>query len=197
MPNDNPACADCKAKKKRCIHRNQPVKVAEAEVVPASMSPLSDPAVPTPALTPAPTPAPTPAVALGAATRGRRKAAEAAEAKPKETSPDPAPAESNDELSSVPSGPEEQPVVKKSIKRRRPKFAKSQNGIPDFPADSLQAASTMSVHRVWARELEGNLEELQRNLQAFDDAHRATMASAQNIQRTVDGWIQTWAATGR
>ncbi|OQE44974.1 hypothetical protein PENCOP_c002G06703 [Penicillium coprophilum] len=199
MPNDNPACADCKAKKKRCIHRNQPVKVAEAEVVPTSMSPLSD-SVPTPTLTPAPTPAPAPAAALGAATRGRRKAAEAAEAaeaKPKETSPDPAPAESNDELSSVSSGTEEQPVVKKFSKRRRPKFAKSQNGVPDFPADSLQAASTMSVHRVWARELEGNLEELQRNLQAFDDAHRATMTSAQNIQRTVDGWIQTWAATGR
>lgn len=71
MPSVNPACADCKAKKKRCIHRNQPVKVAE-EAVPASMSSPSAPAaVPTPAPTPAPVEAP------GAATRGRRKAAEA------------------------------------------------------------------------------------------------------------------------
>ncbi|KAJ5442422.1 hypothetical protein N7445_005429 [Penicillium cf. griseofulvum] len=198
MPNDNPACADCKAKKKRCIHRNQPVKVAEAEVVPAIMSPPSDPAVPTPAHTPAPTPAPV--AAPGAATRGRRKAAEAAEAaevKPKEMSP--APADSSDELSSVPSEAEQKPVVKKSTKRsRRVKpTAKSQNEIPDFPADSLQAACTMSVHSVWARKLEANLEELQMNMQAFDEAHRATITSAQEIQRTVDGWMQTWAATGR
>ncbi|KAJ5807445.1 hypothetical protein N7447_010901 [Penicillium robsamsonii] len=191
MPNDNPACADCKAKKKRCIHRNQPVTIAEAEVIPASMSPPSDPAVPTPA----PSPAPAAPAAPGAATRGRRKATEIAETKPKEASP--APADSSDELSSVLSEAEQKPVKKSTRRSCRAKPAKSQNGIPDFPADSLQAASTMSVHRVWARELETNLEELQRNMQTFDEAHRATMASAQNIQRTVEGWIQTWSATSR
>lgn len=72
MPSDNPACADCKAKKKRCIHRNQPVKVAKVEAVSASMSAPSATAT---VLTPASTPVPV-AVA-GSSTRGRRKTADA------------------------------------------------------------------------------------------------------------------------
>jgi hypothetical protein len=111
----------------------------------------------------------------------------------------PARADSSDELSSVPSEAEQKPVVKKSTKRgRRVKLtAKSQAGIPDFPADPVQAACTMSVHNVWARKLEANLEELEKNMETFDEAHRATMASAKEVQRTVAGWMQTWAATGR
>ncbi|CAI7571526.1 unnamed protein product [Penicillium discolor] len=203
MPNNNPACADCKAKKKRCIHRNQPVKVTEAEAVPASMSsPSAPPPVPTPAATPAPVAPP------GVATRGRRKAAEA-KAKAKEMSP--APADSSDELSSVPSEAEEKPVVKKPTKRTRrakPTAPESPSGAPDLSPDNLHAASTMSVHRVWARELQSKLQELERAMQAFNEAHRdglaapqalyeahrETLAAAQAIQRTVDGWIQTWAS---
>ncbi|CAI7611809.1 unnamed protein product [Penicillium glandicola] len=189
MPSDNPACAECKAKKKRCIHRNQTVKVAEAEVeaVPASMSPPSVPAVPTPAPTPVPAAAPAP----GVSTRGRRKAAEA---QPKEASP--APADSSDELSSVPSEAEQKSVVKKTTKRRRAKPAAAKV-IPEFPTDSLQAASTMSVHAVWARQLRANLDDLQENTETFNEAHRAVIASTRAIQNTVEGWIQTWAATGR
>lgn len=113
----------------------------------------------------------------------------------------PAPADSSDELSSVPSEAEQKPVVKKSTKRsRRAKnkaAAESQNEAPNLAADNLQAASTMSVHTVWARELHENLQDLERCMQTFDEAHRATMAAAHAIQRTVDGWIQTWAVSGR
>ncbi|KAJ5951834.1 uncharacterized protein N7479_010247 [Penicillium vulpinum] len=215
MPSDNPACADCKAKKKRCMHRNQPVKVAEAEVTSANMSdPCAATPAPTPSLTPAATPVP--ATVPGAATRGRRKAAEAAEAKPKEMSP--APADSSDELSSVPSEAEQKPVVKSTKRSRRAKTsaaaastttAKAQDEVPDLPAESqsevpddlpadlVNAACTMSVHSIWARKLQANLQELEANMQAANEAHRVTMATAQEIQRTVDGWIQTWTATGR
>ncbi|OQE27083.1 hypothetical protein PENFLA_c006G02629 [Penicillium flavigenum] len=211
MPNHNPACADCKAKKKRCIHRNQPVKVAEAEAIPASMSSPSAPAaVPTPAATPAPVEAP------GAATRGRRKAAEA---KSKEMSP--APAESSDGLSPVPSEPEQKPVVKKPTKRtRRAKSAAvSQKAAPNFPDENIHAASTMSVNQVFANKLRDNLQELQERIRTFDEAHRDVMAgnlqvlqesaetldeahrdvqaSGQAILNTVEGWIQSWALSGR
>lgn len=126
----------------------------------------------------------------------------------------PAPADSSDELSSVPSEAEEKPVVKKPTKRTRrakPTAPESPIGAPDLSSDNLHAASTMSVHRVWARELQGNLQELERAMQAFNEAHRdglaapqalneahrETLAAAQAIQRTVNGWIQTWAASGR
>ncbi|KGO68079.1 hypothetical protein PITC_053370 [Penicillium italicum] len=193
MPNENPACADCKAKKKRCIHRNQPVKVTVAEAVPANMPSPSDP-VPPPVPTPAPTPAPV--IAPGVATRGRRKAAEA-EAKAKEMSS--APADSSDELSSVPSEAEQKPVVNKSTKRSRRAnpAAEPQNRALNLAADNLQAASTMSVHRVWANQLQDDLQELERSMQAFNEAHGDTIAAAQAIQRTVEGWIQTWAVSGR
>ncbi|QQK43901.1 hypothetical protein Pdw03_7802 [Penicillium digitatum] len=190
MPNDNPACADCKAKKKRCIHRNLPAKVTKADV-PANMPSPSDPTPP-----PVPTPAPTsaPVTAPGAATRGCRKVAEA---KLKETSP--ALADSSDELSSVPSETEQKPVANKPTKssRRAKPAAEPQNGALNLPADNLQAASTMSVHRIWARQLQDDLQELERSMEAFTEAHHDTMAAAQAIQRTVEGWIQTWAASGR
>jgi hypothetical protein len=126
----------------------------------------------------------------------------------------PAPADSSDELSSVPSEAEEKPVVNKPTKRTRranTTAAESQTGAPDLSPDNLHAASTMSIHRVWARVLQGNLQELERSMQAFNEAHREslaapqalneahreTLAAAQAIQRTVEGWIQTWAATGR
>ncbi|KAF7519544.1 hypothetical protein PCG10_009950 [Penicillium crustosum] len=209
MPNNNPACADCKAKKKRCIHRNQPVKVTEAEAVTASMSSPSGPPpppVPTPAATPAPVAPP------GVATRGRRKAAEA-KAKAKEMSP--VPADSSDELSSLPSEAEEKPVVKKPTKRTRrantTAAPESQTGPRDLSPDNLHASSTMSVHAIWARTLQDNLQRLERSMQAFNEAHRnglaapqalneahrETLAAAQAIQHTVDGWIQTWAVSGR
>ncbi|KGO73001.1 hypothetical protein PEX1_072300 [Penicillium expansum] len=188
MPNDNPACADCKAKKKRCIHRNQPVKVTEAEAVPVNMPSPSDP-TPPPVPTPAPTPAPVtaPVASPGAATRGRRKAAEA------KAKMSPAPADSSDELSSVPSEAEQKSVVNKSTKRSR----RAKPGALNLSADNIQAASTMSVHRVWARQLEDDLQELQRSMQAFNEAHGDTIAAAQAIERTVEGWIQTWAVSGR
>ncbi|KAF3027756.1 hypothetical protein E8E15_008501 [Penicillium rubens] len=216
MPNDNPACADCKAKKKRCIHRIQPVKVAEASAIRASMSsPPAPAAVPTPAATPAPVEAP------GAATRGRRKAAEA---KSKEMSP--APADSSDALSSVPSEPEQKPVVKKPTKRTpRAKSTAavsqevSQEAAPNFPDDGLHAASTMSVNQVFANKLHDKLRELQERMRTFDEAlrdvmagnlqvpqesvesldeaHRDVQASSQTIQNTVEGWIQCWARSGR
>ncbi|CAI7594367.1 unnamed protein product [Penicillium viridicatum] len=211
MPNVNPACADCKAKKKRCIHRNQPVKVTEAEAVPASMSSPSAPPPPPPPSVPTPAATPAPVAPPGAATRGRCKAAEA-KAKAKEVSP--APADSSDELSSVSSEAEEKPVVNKPTKRtRRPKAtaAESQTGARDLSPDNLHAASSMSVHRIWARELQNNLQALERSMEAFNEAHRdglaapqalneahrETRAAAQAIQRTVEGWIQTWAASGR
>ncbi|KAJ5804226.1 uncharacterized protein N7518_000529 [Penicillium psychrosexuale] len=205
MPSDNPACADCKAKKKRCIHRYQPVKVAKVEAVSASMSPPSAAApVLTPASTPVPvaapvlTPAstPVPVAVAGSSTRGRRKTADATT---KEMSP--APADSSDELSSVPSEAEEKPMANKYTthsRRAKPSAASENVALAlGLSGDSLQAAATMSVHRVWARELRDNLQELERCMEAFDEAHRATMASAQAIQHTVDGWIQTWAASGR
>ena len=83
-------------------------------------------------------------------------------------------------------------------RRAKPSAAsESQNVAFDLSGDSLQAAATMSVHRVWAHELQDNLQELDRCMEAFDEAHRATVASAQTIQHTVDGWIQTWAASDR
>lgn len=140
----------------------------------------------------------------------------------------PAPADSSDELSSVPSEAEEKPVVNKPTKRtRRTKTtaAESQTGARDLSPDNLHAASTMSVHRIWGRRLQDNLQELERSMQAFNEAHREsqaatqaineaqresqaatqalneahreTLAAAQTIQRTVEGWIQTWAASGR
>lgn len=112
----------------------------------------------------------------------------------------PAPADSSDELSSVPSEAEEKPMANKyTTHSRRAKTSAASENVAlalDLSGDSLQAAATMSVHRVWARELRDNLQELERCMEAFDEAHRATMASAQAIQHTVDGWIQTWAASG-
>lgn len=105
----------------------------------------------------------------------------------------PAPADSSDELSSVPSEAEQKSVVNKSTKRSR----RAKPGALNLSADNIQAASTMSVHRVWARQLEDDLQELQRSMQAFNEAHGDTIAAAQAIERTVEGWIQTWAVSGR
>ncbi|CAI7583997.1 unnamed protein product, partial [Penicillium palitans] len=136
---------------------------------------------------------------------GRRKAAEA-KSKAKEMSP--APADSSDELSSVPTEAEEKPVVNKPTKRTR---RAETTAPPDLSPDNLLAASTMSVHRVFARELQRNLQELERSMEAFNEAHRdsltapqalneahrETLAAGQAIQRTVESWIHTWAVSGR
>jgi hypothetical protein len=132
-----------------------------------------------------------------------------------------APPDSSDDLSSVPSEPEQKPVVKKPTKRtRRAKpAAVSQKPAPNFPAENIHAASTMSVNQVFARKLRDNLQELQERLRTFDEAHRDVMAgslqvlqesvqtldeahrdvqaSGQTIQNTVEGWIQSWALSGR
>lgn len=99
----------------------------------------------------------------------------------------------------------------KRTRRAKTTAAESQTGARGLSPDNLHAASTMSVHRIWARELQDNLQELERSMQAFNEAHREslaatqalneahreTLAAAQTIQRTVEGWIQTWAACGR
>lgn len=142
-----------------------------------------------------------------------------------ETSP--ARADSSDDLSSVPSEPEpepkpepepeQKPVVKKPNKRTR--RAKPAAPAPSFPTENIHAASTMSVHQVFARKLRNNLQELQECMRTFDEVHRDVMAgnlevlqervktldeahrdvqaSGQTIQNTVEGWIQTWAISGR
>lgn len=136
-----------------------------------------------------------------------------------------APGDSSDDLSSAPSETEaeaeaekeqaeKEPVVNKPTKRtRRAKAtaAESQTGAPGLPPDNLNAASSMSVHVTFARQLEENLQELERKMEAFheahrdglvapqalNDAHREAQAAGNKVQRTVKGWVQTWAVCGR
>ena len=134
----------------------------------------------------------------------------------------PAPADSSDALSSVPSEPEQKPVVKKPTKRTpraKSTAAVSQEAAPNFPDDGLHPASTMSVNQVFANKLHDKLRELQERMRTFDEAlrdvmagnlqipqesvesldeaHRDVQASSQTIQNTVEGWIQCWARSGR
>jgi hypothetical protein len=66
--------------------------------------------------------------------------------------------------------------------------------VPDLPTDPMDAASALSVHRVFARELQTRLQEFDMNLQASQQAHRATMSSAKAVKRAVDGWIEAWTS---
>jgi hypothetical protein len=43
----------------------------------------------------------------------------------------------------------------------------------------------------------GSLQVLQESVQTLDEAHRDVQASGQSIQNTVEGWIQSWALSGR
>lgn len=52
----------------------------------------------------------------------------------------------------------------------------------------------MSVHRVFARELEARLQEFDCNFQASQQAHRATLTSAKAVKRAVDSWIEAWSS---
>lgn len=102
----------------------------------------------------------------------------------------------SDELSSVPSEVEKKPTKKRTKRARRSKVAVSQRrrNAPQLPSDPAEAACAMSVHTVFARELQSRIDKLGQDMQASRDAHRATMASAQAIQDTVDGWVEAWTS---
>ncbi|KAJ5782245.1 hypothetical protein N7457_004019 [Penicillium paradoxum] len=192
----NGACASCKAKKKRCTHRDLPAEVVDAETTLANMPSPSAPAI-----------------------KGRRKATEnnnaaedskaagdnstievnaadndIADDNAKELSP--GPVDSSDELSVVPSEVEKKKPAKKRTKRTRRSKAASQpqDEVPRLPTDPVEAACAMSVHTVFARELRFHIQEFRQNMEASRVAHQATMASAQTVQDTVDGWVEAWTS---
>jgi hypothetical protein len=106
--------------------------------------------------------------------------------------------DSSDDLASVPSDKEEEtPVTNKRIKRRRPSKAITPNPmpeIPDLPADNLDAASALAVHRTFARQLQARLEDFDTKFRASQEAHSETMSSAQEVKLAVDDWIQAWTS---
>jgi hypothetical protein len=115
----------------------------------------------------------------------------------------PVPADSSDELSSFRSlasqsdEEEEKPIVVKRPKRGRPFKTIVPNPIleiPELPTDPMEAASALSVHKVFARELQTRFQEFDMNFRASQQAHRATMTSAKAVQRAVNGWIEAWTS---
>lgn len=106
--------------------------------------------------------------------------------------------DSSDDLASIPSDKEdEKPVTNKRIKRGRPFEAIAPSPmpeIPDLPADNLDAASALAVHRTFARQLQARLEDFDTKFRASQEAHSKTMNSAQEVKRAVDDWIQAWTS---
>lgn len=107
------------------------------------------------------------------------------------------PVDSSDELSSAPSEIDEDlagKVLKKRIHRSKATVSQDQHEAPNLPTDPVEAACVMSIHSVFARELQAQIDEFNRDLQASRQSHIATMVSAQAIQRTITGWMEAWTS---
>lgn len=66
--------------------------------------------------------------------------------------------------------------------------------IPELPTDAMQGSIAMSVHSVFAGELQRKLDDLEAKVQASVAAHQATQESAQSVRDTVQAWVDAWTS---
>jgi hypothetical protein len=66
--------------------------------------------------------------------------------------------------------------------------------IPELSTDAMQGSIAMSVHSVFAGELQRKLDDLETKVQASVVAHQATQESAQSVRDTVQAWVDAWTS---
>lgn len=71
---------------------------------------------------------------------------------------------------------------------------------PDFPEDNLEGSIALAMHKVFKRQLEDRLSELEAKIKleqiahaASMNAHAATMDAAASVKDTVERWVEAWA----
>ncbi|KAJ5587202.1 uncharacterized protein N7459_002967 [Penicillium hispanicum] len=200
-----PACDDCKAKKKRCPHRQEVGEEISAGAgaqtrrrkrdedgaqdpnsnQPKAGSEGSETATPTPAPATTTTPAAPPAAITAA------------------------PSTSLDEVEKpgakrVMRERPSKPVIKVTgpkkgaVTTAKPNSAaavtKPKRNKHDFPTTSVDGAAAMSVHSVFSRDLEKRLEEFDAKFKAAQQALQEALLAGQAVKETVASWKAAWAA---
>lgn len=66
--------------------------------------------------------------------------------------------------------------------------------IPEPPTDMLRGSIALSVHSVYAHELQQRLDDFEAKFEASMAAHEATKEAAQAVRETVHGWVDAWTS---
>ncbi|KAJ6113457.1 hypothetical protein N7523_006774 [Penicillium sp. IBT 18751x] len=82
----------------------------------------------------------------------------------------------------------------KAIIPQENKTAASKSIIPESPTGATQGSIAMSVHSVFARELQHKLDAFEAKFRASMTAHQAMQESAQCVRDTVQEWVDAWTS---
>ncbi|KAJ5194876.1 uncharacterized protein N7498_008314 [Penicillium cinerascens] len=72
--------------------------------------------------------------------------------------------------------------------------AASNATVPEPPTDMLRGSIALSVHSVYAHELQQRLDDFEAKFEASMAAHEATKEAAQAVRETVHGWVDAWTS---
>lgn len=113
---------------------------------------------------------------------------------------------SNDHLlrsGSLKTSPPESPVVEKTTPTAKGNMVTKPPGyetaagkaiIPKPSTGAMQGSIAMSVHSVFAHELQRNLDIFEAKFQTSVAAHQAMQESAQSVRDTVQAWVDAWTS---
>ena len=99
--------------------------------------------------------------------------------------------------------PPESPVAEKTTptakgnnatKPQRYETAAGKAIIPHPPTGAMQGSIAMSVHSVFARELQRKLDNFEAKFRTSKAAHQAMQESAQSVRDTVQAWVDAWTS---
>ncbi|KAJ5141791.1 uncharacterized protein N7443_006507 [Penicillium atrosanguineum] len=82
----------------------------------------------------------------------------------------------------------------KATKLSRNETAAGKTIIPKLPSGTIQGSIAMSVHSIFARELQRKLDNYEAKFQASVAAHQVMQESAQSVRDTVQAWVDAWAS---
>lgn len=72
--------------------------------------------------------------------------------------------------------------------------AASNATVPEPPTDMLRGSIALSVHSVYAHELQQRLDDFEAKFEASMATHEATKEAAQAVRETVHGWVDAWTS---
>lgn len=202
------ACRLCRSKKKRCTHRGDPTLVAETDLVmPTRRRKREEDEAPVRGNQ-------SPFPSLSSLTSPKLTLIKTAKTSPTKSPSSPASTSSITSVNEMEkaSGRHTRPVSFKSRKTTyestapanatatnptrdiQPETAASKATITEPSTDMLKGSIAMSVHSIFAQELQQRLDEFETRFEASVAAHEATHEAAQAVRDTVHGWVNAWTS---
>ncbi|OQD76432.1 hypothetical protein PENDEC_c004G03985 [Penicillium decumbens] len=179
------ACRLCRSKKKRCTHRGDPTLVAETvPVMPTRRRKREEDEAPTAKTSPTKSPF------SPASTSSITSVNEMEKASGRHTRSVSFKSRKTTYESTAPANA----TATNPTRDIQPETAASKATITEPPTDMLKGSIAMSVHSIFAQELQQRLDEFETRFEASVAAHEATQEAAQAVRDTVHGWVNAWTS---